>query len=301
VKRDAITFKYNRTPITNHNTLMRLSLFIISLLLLSNTLPVNAVEYLSAERPVKAQPQFDYDIALKTSQSAIGKQLADHKFINAKGEPVSLKQFRGKPLVLSMVYTSCYQICPMTTRHLSTVVEKARDAMGDDSFSVVVIGFDTKVDTPDAMQYFANKQGISDKNWNLLSIDEKDLDALIKDLGFLYYPTSSGYDHLIQATIIDAEGKVYRQVYGQVFDTPLLVDPLLDLVLGRPQPAQSFLSILSNKIKLFCTVYDPRSDGYYSQSMTHAVMVITLTIPFLWKSLSVSQSYLASLCLCGAK
>ena len=280
MKRDAITFKYNRTPITNHNTLMRLSLFIISLLLLSNTLPVNAVEYLSAERPVKAQSQFDYDIALKTSQSAIGKQLADHKFINAKGEPVSLKQFRGKPLVLSMVYTSCYQICPMTTRHLSTVVEKARDAMGDDSFSVVVIGFDTKVDTPDAMQYFANKQGISDKNWNLLSIDEKDLDALIKDLGFLYYPTSSGYDHLIQATILDAEGKVYRQVYGQVFDTPLLVDPLLELVLGRPQPAQSFLSILSNKIKLFCTVYDPRSDGYYFDYSFFVEIFVGITVIF---------------------
>ena len=56
---------------------------------------------------------------------------------------------------------------------------------------------------------------------------------------------------------------MYRQVYGQVFDTPLLVDPLLELVLGRPQPAQSLLSVLSNKIKLFCTVYDPRSDGYY--------------------------------------
>ena len=207
--------------------------YTISLLLLLGTSPANAVEYLSAERPVKAQKEFDYDFALKTSQSAIGNQLANHTFTNANGEPVSLEDFRGKPLVLSMVYTSCYQICPMTTRHLSKVVEKARDAMGADSFSVVVIGFDTKVDTPEAMQYFANKQGISDKNWNLLSIDEKDLDALSKDLGFLYYPTSSGYDHLIQATIIDAEGKVYRQVYGQVFDTPLLVDPLLELVLGR--------------------------------------------------------------------
>jgi protein SCO1/2 len=48
-----------------------------------------------------------------------------------------------------------------------------------------------------------------------------------------------------------------------VFDTPLLVDPLLELVLGRPRPAQTFISSLSDKIKLFCTTYDPRSDGYY--------------------------------------
>ena len=260
---------------------MRLSLFISSFLLLFISLPAAGVTYMSAEKPVEeVKKEFDYDFALKTSQSAIGKQLANHTFTNAAGEAVSLEDFRGKPLVLSMVYTSCYQICPMTTRHLSKVVEKARDAMGAGSFSVVVIGFDTKVDTPEAMQYFANKQGISDKNWNLLSLDEEDLEALSKDLGFLYYPTSSGYDHLIQATVIDADGKVYRQVYGQVFDTQLLVDPLLELVLGRPQPQQSFLDGLSNKIKLFCTVYDPRSDGYYINYSFFVEIFVGITVIF---------------------
>jgi len=260
---------------------MRLTFLLSSFLLLFISLPAVGANYVSAERPVKEiKQEFDYDVALKTSQSAIGKQLANHTFTNADGNPVKLEDFRGKPLVLSMVYTSCYQICPMTTRHLSKVVEKARDALGDDSFSVAVIGFDSKVDTPDAMQYFANKQGISDKNWSLLSINEQDLESLSKDLGFLYYPTSSGYDHLIQATIIDADGKVYRQVYGQVFDTPLLVDPLLELVLGRPQPEQSFISSLSDKIKLFCTTYDPRSDGYYFDYSFFVEIFVGFTVIF---------------------
>ena len=255
-------------------------LLITSFLLLSLSQLAVSATYMSAEKPLKNKQEFDYDIALKVSQSAIGKQLADYTFTNAEGKPVKLEDFRGKPLVLSMVYSSCYQICPMTTRHLSKVVEKARDAMGDDSFSVAVIGFDTKVDTPEAMQYFANKQGISDKNWNLLSVNEEDLDALSNDLGFLYYPTSSGFDHLIQATIIDAEGKVYRQVYGQVFDTPLLVDPLLDLVLGRPQPEQSLIDSLSNRIKLFCTTYDPRSDGYYFDYSFFVEIFVGITVIF---------------------
>jgi len=261
---------------------MRFTILLSSLLLLLIPLSATGVDYLSAEIPVnkEAKQEFDYDVALKTSQSAIGKQLANHVFINAEGKRVTLDDFRGKPLVLSMVYTSCYQICPMTTRHLSKVVEKARDALGDDSFCVLVIGFDTKVDTPDGMQYFANKQGISNKNWNLLSVSEEDLAALSEDLGFLYYPTSSGFDHLIQATVIDADGKVYRQVYGQVFDTPLLVDPLLELVLGRPQPAQSFISSLSNKIKLFCTTYDPRSDGYYFDYSFFVEIFVGITVIF---------------------
>ncbi|GMR01548.1 MAG: hypothetical protein BMS9Abin19_0945 [Gammaproteobacteria bacterium] len=269
---------------------MRLTSLLSSLLLFIS-LPAVGVTYLSAEKPVtEATQKFDYDVALKTSQSAIGKQLANHTFTNADGEQVTLNDFRGKPLVISMVYTSCYQVCPMTTRHLSKVVEKARDALGENSFSVAVIGFDTKVDTPDAMQYFANKQGISQKNWHLLSINEQALEALSKDLGFLYYQTSSGYDHLIQATIVDADGKVYRQVYGQVFDTPLLVDPLLELVLGRPQPEQSFITSLSNKIKLFCTTYDPRSGGYYFDysffiEIFVGITVIFSVIFFMWREL----------------
>ena len=245
---------------------MRFLVLFCSLLLSSIAIPgvYAAVEpvQIAASESDTTQP-FDYDLALRTSQAAIDNQVGNYAFVTADGRSLRLNDLRGKPLVLSMIYTSCYQICPMTTRYLSSVVEKAREALGDDSFSVAVIGFDTGFDTPSAMQYFANKQGIAGKGWNLLSIAKEDVDSLTKDIGFLYFPSSNGYDHLIQATVIDANGKVYRQVYGQVFETPLLVDPLIELVLGRPAPEQSFLSNLSDRIKLFCTTYDPVRDGYY--------------------------------------
>lgn len=218
-----------------------------------------------AESPVVgavAAKQYDYNTSLKISQDAIDGQVGDYVFTAADGSQRSMQDFRGKPLVLSMVYTSCYQICPMTTRHLSKIVDKAREALGHDSFEVIMVGFDTPVDTPDAMQYFANKQGVHNKNWHLLSGSAETMKGLAKDTGFLYYPSPNGFDHLIQATIIDAQGVVYRQVYGQVFETPQLVEPLKELVYGRPQPAQTFLADLGNKIRFFCTVYDPMIDGY---------------------------------------
>lgn len=237
-----------------------LILFFPPLAVYANT---QLVRETSSQNKTDLKEVFDYDVALKISQDVIGKQLGEYSFINAEGQAVSMSDFAGKPLVLSMVYTSCYQICPMTTRHLAKVVEKARDALGKDNFSVAVVGFDTPVDTPDAMQYFANKQGIHNKDWHLLTIAADEVETLSKDTGFIYFPSASGFDHLIQATIIDAEGKVYRQVYGQVFDTPLLIEPLKELVLGQPQQDQTFLSELSNKIKLFCTTYDPVRDGYF--------------------------------------
>ena len=224
------------------------------------------------------EPAFDYDEALAASQAAVGNRLGAYRFVDTTGKTVTLEQFRGKPLVVSMVYTSCYQVCPMTTRHLSSVVDKARAALGGDSFAVALIGFDTAVDTPDAMRYFAARQGVAASGWSLLSTDPNTVAELSRDLGFLFYPSSNGFDHLIQATIVDGEGRVYRQVYGQVFDTPLLVDPLLELVLGRAAPQQPLLANLINRVKLFCTTYDPARDGYYFDYSLFVGMFIGATI-----------------------
>ena len=80
------------------------------------------------------------------------------------------------------------------------------------------------------------------------------------------------------ATVIDAGGRVYRQVYGQVFDTPMLVDPLIELVLGRKAPEQPLLANLVSKIKLFYTTYDPVRDGYYFDYSLFLGMLIGATI-----------------------
>ena len=235
-------------------------------------------------------PTFDYDAALAFSQASINNQVTDFRFVNGEGQSVNLSDFRGKPLVVSMIYTSCYQICPMTTRHLSKVVEKARETLGHDSFNVAIIGFDTQVDTPAAMQYFANKQGISDKGWHLLSVRQSDVKALATETGFLFETSSNGFDHLIQATILDADGKVYRQVYGQAFETPKLVDPLIELVLGRPSPVDSLLSNLGSKIKLFCTTYDPVRDGYYFDYSLFIGMFIGASI-ILYTGFAIMREY----------
>lgn len=260
---------------------MRFKLLICSFLLhmmLSSVAWALSQAEATSDSSAKAAPAFDYDQALATSQAAIGSEVGDYRFIDTDGKALTLGQLRGKPLVLSMVYTSCYQICPMTTQHLSKIVQKARAALGDDSFTVAVVGFDTAIDTPDAMRYFGAKQGVIDQDWKLLSTDSQTIKDLSQDLGFLYYPSSNGFDHLIQATVIDAGGRVYRQVYGQVFDTPMLVDPLIELVLGRKAPEQPLLTNLISKIKLFCTTYDPVRDGYYFDYSLFLGMLIGATI-----------------------
>jgi protein SCO1/2 len=223
-----------------------------------------------------ASSSFDSKKALNISQAAIGRTLGDYTLHDADNQPVQLSSYRGKPLVISLIYTSCYHICPMTTQHLQAVVSKARDVLGDDSFNVISVGFDVANDNPGAMRMFAAQQGVDMDNWQFLSIDQPTLDKLASDLGFIYFPTPKGFDHLIQATVVDAGGTVYRQIYDMDFETPMLVEPLKELVFGTPR-SKSLMTHLGNRIRLFCTVYDPKSDSYIFDYSLFIGMAIGLT------------------------
>ena len=104
--------------------------------------------------------EFDRDTALQISQAAIGQSLGDYSFYAADGREVRLNDYLGTPLLISMIFTSCHHICPTTTQHLLRASEVAQEALGDNSFRIVSVGFDTVNDTPDAMRSFAAQQGV---------------------------------------------------------------------------------------------------------------------------------------------
>ena len=234
-----------------------------ALFLLAFGLLLSGWSIAASNQTARPAGEFNSRKALEASQAVLGNQLSDLSFSAGTGEPIALADLRGKPLVLSLVYTSCYHVCPMTSRYLSKVVEKARDALGHDSFNVATLGFDAEHDSPQSLRQFARNQGIDDEDWLLLSVDEPTSAKIVKELGFTFVPSPRGFDHIIQATVIDAEGRIYRQVYGEVFETPLLVEPLKELVLGRPKPGEPFLTDLLDRIRFFCTTYDPSRDAYH--------------------------------------
>lgn len=199
--------------------------------------------------------------AIQASGRAIGNATAAYAFTDTEGRRVTLADFRGKPLVVSLVYTGCSQVCPTTTRFLERAVAEARAVVGADAFRVATIGFDVPADNPVSMKVFARRNGIDDPRWSFLAPDPGVPQALARDLGFTYAPQSGGFEHLAQVTILDAHGRVYAQVYGESFALPMLVAPLRELALGEPPAARGPGAWLEH-VRLVCTVYDPVTGKY---------------------------------------
>ena len=222
--------------------------------------------------------EYDRDDALEVSQGAIGQPLASLTLRDIDGQSFELDTLRGKPLVISMIYTSCHHVCPTITRNLGSAVEIASEALGDDSFTVITVGFDWAVDTPDRMRLYASERRSDTSNWHFLAGDAESITALAEDIGFLFYESAKGFDHLTQTTVLDANGVVYRQVYGVDIDPPSLVEPLKEIVFDTPRQA-GVLEHWLDTFRLFCTVYDPNSGRYkfdYSIATTIFVGLLCL-------------------------
>ena len=235
--------------------------------------------------------RLDAGAAIDRSQGAVGRAVGDFTLFDRRGRPVRLADYRGKPLLVSFVYTGCFAACPTATRNLHRAVEKAARALGPGRFNVVSIGFNQPFDSPEAMASFARKHGIAAPNWEFLSPPAAIVGALTANFGFSYVATPAGFDHVTQVAIVDGGGIIRRQVYGEKPDPDELVEPLKRMVLGAALPAQggSFRELL-DRVRILCSVYDAAS-GEYRVSYAFVIEIAGFalfffaTLAFVWREL----------------
>jgi protein SCO1/2 len=215
--------------------------------------------------------------ALRASQAAVGRETGDHQFIDQHGKPLRLADLRGRPLVLSLVFTNCLSVCSGQTLHLREVTRIAREALGARSFAVLTVGFDSAHDSPDRMLAYGLDRGIDDPDWHFASADAATVRRLTDEVGFTWLPSSRGFDHITQVTILDANGTVVQQVYGQAFSPPDLIEPLKDLLLGRPVERTSLQGLIE-RVRLYCSVYDPVAGRYRADFSMFAAAIPALLV-----------------------
>jgi protein SCO1/2 len=227
--------------------------------LLATLAAVAAVAVSTAAHSQSAE-RLDPKRVIERSEAAIGRTLGSYTLTDVNGEPIVLSALRDKPLVISLVYSACSSVCPITTQHLMNAVDEANRVFGSGRFEVLTIGFDARNDTPARMAQFASIQGIKAPNWRVASADSATIVALLRDLGFSYTSIAGGFDHITQTTVLEPGGRVYRHVYGEEFPIRMFMEPLRDTVYGQSKPFT--LGGLIDRVKFICTTFDPGAGRY---------------------------------------
>jgi len=217
----------------------------------------------AAPRAPGELPAIDEALAIRLAEGAVGRMVPNFEFLDRHGKPVRLSDYRGKPLLVSFIYTGCFEVCPAQTRTLYEAVKGLDNMLGENQFNVVSIGFNQPFDDPQAMRAFASQHRIKHRNWEFLSPNTNDVEALTRAFGFSWVMTPAGFDHVLGVTVVDTEGRIHSQVLGDVVRAERLGTPLRRLLLyEQPQSMSGTVNHLIERIRILCTVYDAGTGEY---------------------------------------
>ena len=111
------------------------------------------------------------------------RYFTDTRLLDQDGREVRFytDALRGKIVLISFLYTSCTDICPILTHNLSDVQNSLGDRFGKDVF-FVSISVDPVDDTPEELKKYAERYETK-PGWTFLTGPKKDVDAVIRRFG----------------------------------------------------------------------------------------------------------------------
>jgi len=127
-----------------------------------------------------------------------GVRAPDFRLRNQDGEEISMRSLRGRPVVVTFLYTTCRDSCPIQAQ----TVRGALDQLGHD-VPALAIAVDPPRDTPERAQVFLSKQRATGRMDFVLGT-RVELQPLWK--GFAIRPQSVTEEHQARLTLVDTRG-----------------------------------------------------------------------------------------------
>jgi protein SCO1/2 len=135
------------------------------------------------------------------------KKVPNFSFINQLGLTITNEDYLGKVYVVEFFFTTCPTICPRMNRNLVEIQNEFKDF---EDFGVASFTINPDIDTPEVLKAYAEKYGITNPNWHLMTGDEQDIYKLANE-GFYFYTAKNdaigdGFEHSGNFALIDKEG-----------------------------------------------------------------------------------------------
>jgi protein SCO1/2 len=155
------------------------------------------------------------------NQPAPNFQLTDQS-----GQQISLAQFKGKPVVLTFLFTHCPDVCPLTAERLhSTVLKMGSNAK---NVGILAISTDPKGDDQTAAIKFTNDHNMQDY-WHFLMGTHEQLSPVWSAYSIYAQQQQTTVNHTSGLFVIDKQGN-QRAFIGQDFKPDQLASYLGALV-----------------------------------------------------------------------
>ncbi|APG65548.1 SCO family protein [Tenacibaculum todarodis] len=167
------------------------------------------------------------------------------EFTNQEGKTITNQDYLGKVYVVEFFFSTCPTICPIMNEQMLTI---QNEFFGNPEFGIASISITPEIDTPKVLKEYADRMGITHKNWHLLTGKPEADVYKLSNHGFKLYAGKGeqdhgGFEHSGLFALVDKDGYI-RSRYDE-HGNPIMY--------YRALPEQSFpnqISELKKDIKL---------------------------------------------------
>jgi protein SCO1/2 len=137
-------------------------------------------------------------------------KVPNFEFIDQVGQTVTNKTFEGKVYVVEFFFSTCPSICPLMNQKMLTIQDSF---FGNPEFGIASISITPEIDTPDILKEYAKKNGITHRNWHLLTGKSEEIVYALSNQGFKLYAGKgdadhAGFEHSGLFALVDKEGNI---------------------------------------------------------------------------------------------
>jgi protein SCO1/2 len=166
---------------------------------------------------ITAQAQPDYKPQAQYHVPAVGDAVPDFRLTNQSGHEISFRQFHGKALLVTFIYTRCplSDYCPRMSRNFASIDKSLQaDPAIYKKTHLLSISFDPAYDSPAVLRsygeaYTGNYTKEKFEHWDFASPSKADLPKLLQ---FFDVGATPGENHTIthslSTAIIGPDGKI---------------------------------------------------------------------------------------------
>jgi len=171
-----------------------------------------------------------------------GDEVPNYGLVNQDGKAVKLRDYRGKAVLLTFIYTRCPlpDYCALMSDNFEQVdqeLQKQSDVYN--KTHLLSISIDPTYDTPQVLRSYgaAHTGKYSDEtfaHWEFASGTKDQVRGIAQYFGLRYYEGGDQIIHGLRTVIIAPDGKFYKVYRGNEWKPAEAVNDLKSLVLPKP-------------------------------------------------------------------
>jgi protein SCO1 len=153
-----------------------------------------------------------------------GDEVPDFKLINQNGQRISLHQYRGQTLLLTLIYTRCPfpDFCPRVSHEFASIDRQVRaEPARYGKTHLLSISFDPAHDTPKILRAYGfdcaggkSKDPTLFTHWEFSAVPQSDLSEFADYFALTYKEEGGFITHSLSTAVISPDGKIFKWYHG---------------------------------------------------------------------------------------